>query len=123
MTNLKHVKIFADGADLDGMLALYANPSIKGFTTNPTLMRKAGIADYEAFARERARGDPRPPDLLRGLRRRVRRDGARRRARSPPGATNVYVKIPVTNTKGEFAGAAGRSGSRKRASSSTSPRS
>ena len=52
MTNLKHVKIFADGADLDGILALYKNPSIKGFTTNPTLMRKAGIGDYEAFARE-----------------------------------------------------------------------
>ena len=52
MTNLKHVKIFADGADLDGILALYKNPSIKGFTTNPTLMRKAGIADYEAFARQ-----------------------------------------------------------------------
>ena len=46
------IKIFADGADLDGMLAMYANPLIKGFTTNPTLMRKAGITDYEAFARE-----------------------------------------------------------------------
>ena len=52
MTSLKHVKIFADGADLDGILALYKNPSIKGFTTNPTLMRKAGIGDYEAFARQ-----------------------------------------------------------------------
>ena len=42
------VKIFADGADLEGMLALYANPLIKGFTTNPTLMRAAGVADYVA---------------------------------------------------------------------------
>ena len=43
------------------MLEMYRNPLIKGFTTNPTLMRKAGITDYEAFAREVARGDPRPP--------------------------------------------------------------
>src|SRR4029078_11531138 len=46
------VKIFADGADLPGMLALYRQPYIKGFTTNPTLMRKAGIADYRGFAPE-----------------------------------------------------------------------
>ena len=47
-----HVKIFADGADKDGMLNLYLNPLIKGLTTNPTLMRKAGIQDYEAFAQD-----------------------------------------------------------------------
>ena len=87
MTSLKHVKIFADGADLDGILALYKNPSIKGFTTNPTLMRKAGIGDYEAFARQAGRGDSRPPDLLRGLRRRFRRHDRAGRASSPPGAT------------------------------------
>src|SRR5882724_41301 len=46
------VKIFADGADKPGMLAMYKNPVVKGFTTNPTLMRKAGVSDYEAFARE-----------------------------------------------------------------------
>ncbi len=46
------VKIFADGADLAGMLALYRQPYIKGFTTNPTLMRKAGISDYRAFAKD-----------------------------------------------------------------------
>ena len=40
------VKIFADGADFDGIMKMYANPLIKGFTTNPTLMRKAGIAEY-----------------------------------------------------------------------------
>ena len=45
------VKIFADGADKKGMLELNANPLIKGLTTNPTLMRKAGVTDYEAFAR------------------------------------------------------------------------
>jgi transaldolase len=46
------VKLFADGADPAGMLELYQNPLIRGFTTNPTLMRKAGISDYRAFARE-----------------------------------------------------------------------
>src|ERR1700738_5398544 len=47
-----NIKIFADGADLEGMISLYRNPLIKGLTTNPTLMRKVGIQDYEAFARE-----------------------------------------------------------------------
>ena len=46
------IKIFADGADSQGIAALYAKPYIKGLTTNPTLMRKVGIADYEKFARE-----------------------------------------------------------------------
>ena len=46
------VKIFADGAELSGMVALYRLPYIRGFTTNPTLMNKAGIQDYRAFARE-----------------------------------------------------------------------
>ena len=46
------IKIFADGADLAGIKAMYAKPWIKGFTTNPTLMRKAGVADYKAFALE-----------------------------------------------------------------------
>lgn len=46
------VKIFADGADLNGMLELYKNPCIKGFTTNPTLMHMSGISDYESFARQ-----------------------------------------------------------------------
>ena len=51
LTQLK-VKIFADGADKKSMLDLYANPLIQGLTTNPTLMRKAGISDYEAFAHD-----------------------------------------------------------------------
>ena len=74
MDIVKHVKIFADGADMDGILTLYKNPLIKGFTTNPTLMRKAGIADYEAFARQLVAGDPRSADFVRGFRRRFRRD-------------------------------------------------
>ena len=46
------VKIFADGADKAGMLDMYARPYIKGLTTNPTLMRKSGIANYRAYAKE-----------------------------------------------------------------------
>ena len=46
------IKVFADGADLDNMRRLVKNPIIKGFTTNPTLMRKSGIEDYAAFAKE-----------------------------------------------------------------------
>ena len=51
LKNLR-IKIFADGADKQGMLELYRNPWIKGFTTNPTLMRKAGVRDYQVFAQE-----------------------------------------------------------------------
>ena len=68
--NLK-VKLFADGAEKQSMLDLYANPLIQGFTTNPTLMRKANVTDYQAFARDILRHYPRPPHFLRGLRRRV----------------------------------------------------
>ena len=46
------IKLFADGADKDGMLAMYANPLISGFTTNPTLMKVAGVVDYKSFAQE-----------------------------------------------------------------------
>ena len=54
MSNLSklRVKLFADGADKPGMLSLYANPLIKGLTTNPTLMKKAGITNFEAFAKD-----------------------------------------------------------------------
>ena len=61
MSPVKQVKIFADGADIDGILTLYKNPLIKGFTTNPTLMRKAGIDDYEAFARRLIKAVPDRP--------------------------------------------------------------
>ena len=67
-------KIFADGADLDGILRLAADPLITGFTTNPTLMWKAGLTDYADFAQRLAGADPRQADLLRGLRRRRGRD-------------------------------------------------
>ncbi len=93
------IKIFADGADLDGIRALAANPLIKGFTTNPTLMRKAGITQYEDFCRAAIEiiGD-RPislevfSDELSEMKRQ-----ARLLARL---GDTVYVKIPVTNTEG-----------------------
>jgi transaldolase len=101
LTNLK-VKIFADGADRAGMLDLYRNPLIKGFTTNPTLMRSAGIADYEAFARDILKAIPDRPislevfsDDFAEMETQARRIAA--------WGENVYVKIPVTNTQGESA--------------------
>ena len=99
LTDLR-TKIFADGAELAGMLALYRQPHIKGFTTNPTLMRKAGITDYRAFAQRGAGGHSRSADLVRGVLRRVRGDGAAG-ARDRTWGEHVYVKIPVTNTRRE----------------------
>ena len=61
------VKIFADGADLDGLIRLAADERIKGFTTNPTLMRKAGVTDYAAFCEGRARTHHGSTDLIRGV--------------------------------------------------------
>jgi transaldolase len=58
------VKLFADGANREGILELYANPLIEGFTTNPTLMRKAGIEDYEWFARDILQAVPDRPFSL-----------------------------------------------------------
>ena len=98
------VKIFADGADLAGMLALYRQPYIKGFTTNPTLMRKAGISDYKGFAREVLAAIPDRPisfevfsDEFSEMERQGREIAS--------WGDNVYVKIPVTNTRGESAAA------------------
>jgi transaldolase len=93
------VQIFADGADLNGILNLYRNPLIQGFTTNPTLMRKAGIDNYEAFARKLLAAVPDRPlslevfaddlDEMESQAMEIASWGGR-----------VNVKIPVTNTKG-----------------------
>ena len=91
-------KIFADGAELSGMLEMYANPLISGFTTNPTLMRKAGISDYPAFAREvLAAITDRPisfevfsDDLV---------EMEKQANIIASWGDNVFVKIPITNTK------------------------
>lgn len=99
LSDLK-VKIFADGADLNEMLFIYKNDFIKGFTTNPSLMKKGGVTDYKEFAKKvlseitdcsvsfEVFADDfetmeKEADILAGL------------------APNVYVKIPITNSKGE----------------------
>ncbi|HTX20367.1 MAG TPA: transaldolase [Candidatus Aquilonibacter sp.] len=94
------IKIFADGADKKGMLELNANPLIQGLTTNPTLMRKAGLTDFEAFARDILQSITVKP-----LSFEVFSDDfpeMKRQAMKINGwARNVYVKIPITNTRDE----------------------
>ena len=94
------VKLFADGADKDGMLEMYANPIISGFTTNPTLMKAAGIKDYKSFAL----------DILSFIKDKSisfevfsdEFDEMKRQALEIASwADNIYVKIPITNTKAE----------------------
>jgi transaldolase len=99
VNNLK-VKIFADGADKAGMLEMYEKPFIKGLTTNPTLMKKAGIADYKAFCKDiLASINDKPLSFE------VFSDDfaemERQAMEIASWADNVYVKIPVTNTKQE----------------------
>lgn len=97
------VQIFADGADLKVITELSKNPLVKGFTTNPSLMRKAGVSDYRAFALEAIRivGD-------RSISLEVFSDELAEIEKQAMEITswgkNVYVKIPVTNTRGEFTG-------------------
>jgi transaldolase len=92
------IKLFADGADKSTMLELYANPLIKGFTTNPTLMRKAGIADYESFARDIVRAIPDRPISLEVFADEFP-EMERQASKIKDWGPNVYVKIPVMNTK------------------------
>ena len=103
IANLR-VKLFADGADLAGMREMYANPMIKGFTTNPSLMRKAGVQDYKAFAKEVLKAIPDRPisfevfaDDLNEMESQARKIAS--------WGKNVNVKIPVTNTQKRFTGA------------------
>jgi transaldolase len=95
-----NVKLFADGADLDGILALAADERIAGFTTNPTLMWKAGLTEYEDFAQrllERITTHPISFEVFADD-----ADEMRRQARLIASwGENVYVKIPVTTTNGE----------------------
>ena len=96
------VKLFADGAELDVIRKMAANPLIKGFTTNPTLMRKAGITDYVAFARDVLRIVPDRPISFEVF----SDDFAEMEAQALEIASwgaNVFVKIPITNTRGESA--------------------
>jgi transaldolase len=93
------IKLFADGADLNGMLEMYAKPYIKGLTTNPTLMRKAGISDYKSFAREvldNIKDKPVSFEVFSDDFDEMERQGLE----ISGWGENVYVKIPITNTKG-----------------------
>ena len=113
------VKIFADGADQGDILELARNPLIQGFTTNPTLMRKAGVTDYECFGRSLTRRIPDRPFSFE-----VFSDDftemERQALRIASWGENVYVKIPITNTRpergpaGGTPGAPGRQGERNR---------
>jgi len=94
------VKIFADGADKEEMVEMYRKPYIKGFTTNPTLMRMAGVSDYEAFAMDVIQAIPDRPISFE-----VFSDDfdemERQALKIANWGENVYVKIPVTNTAGK----------------------
>jgi transaldolase len=96
------IQIYADGADKAGILALYDKPYIKGLTTNPTLMNKAGIKDYEAFARDILQTVTAKPISLE-----VFADDfpemKRQALKIASWGKNVYVKIPITNTRAESA--------------------
>jgi transaldolase len=94
------IQIFADGADKAGILSLNSNPLIKGMTTNPTLMRKAGIQDYESFAKDILQTVTSKPisfevfsDDFAEMRRQALKIAAWQK--------NVFVKIPITNTRKE----------------------
>ena len=94
------IKIFGDGADLEQMLELAKKPYVKGFTTNPTLMRKAGVTDYVAFARRALEDITDKPISFEVFTDELDEIHAQAREISS-WAPNVYVKVPVTNTKGE----------------------
>jgi len=96
------IKIFADGADLEGIKDLYQKPFIRGLTTNPTLMRKVGVSDYEVFARsvlEHVTDKPISFEVFSDEFPEMRRQALKIR----DWQKNVYVKIPITNTRGESA--------------------
>ena len=102
MSALK-VKIFADGADFEGIVKMTKNPAIKGFTTNPSLMRKAGVTDYEAFARQVLQAVPTLPVSFEVFADDFDAMIAQGRVIASWGK-NVNVKIPVTTTSGTFTG-------------------
>lgn len=94
------IQIYADGADKAGILELYAKPYIKGLTTNPSLMKKVGIKDYEAFSKDILKSVTAKPISLE-----VFTDDfpemKRQAAKINSWGSNVYVKIPITNSRGE----------------------
>jgi transaldolase len=99
LSSLK-VQLYADGADKAGILELYAKPHIKGLTTNPTLMKKAGITDYEAFARDILQTVTAKPISLEVFSDDIA-EMKRQAGKIKTWGSNVYVKIPITNSKGQ----------------------
>ena len=95
---MSNIKLFADGADKAGIMEMYQNPRIDGFTTNPTLMRKAGIADYVAFAKDLLREIPDKPISFEVFADEFG-EMERQALEIADWGRNVYVKIPVMNTK------------------------
>jgi transaldolase len=94
------IKLYADGADLNGMIEEYKNGIVSGFTTNPTLMKKAGVESYEEFAKAALKAIPDLPISFEAFSDDL--PGMEREAKKIAGwGKNVYIKIPVTNTKGE----------------------
>jgi transaldolase len=102
MKSLNELKIqlYADGADKAGILELYAKPYIKGLTTNPSLMKKAGIKDYEAFAKDILQTVTAKPISLEVFTDDFT-DMKRQALKISALGKNVYTKIPITNSKGE----------------------
>jgi transaldolase len=96
------IQIYADGADKAGILELYQKPYLKGLTTNPSLMRKAGVKDYEAFAKDILQTVTAKPisfEVFSDEFAEMRREAHKIRT----WGKNVYVKIPITNSRGESA--------------------
>ena len=100
MDELK-VKLYADGADRDGMLEMYDKPYIQGFTTNPTLMKKAGISDYEAFAHDILQSITDRPISFEVFADEFE-EMERQALKIKTWGENVYVKIPISNTRKEM---------------------
>lgn len=98
------VKVFADGADLDGIRALTQNPVVKGYTTNPTLMKQAGISDYLGFSKQVLEVIDGAPISLEVFSDEFDEMRSQALKLASLGA-NVYVKIPVTNTRSESSAA------------------
>lgn len=97
------IKVFADGADLQSMKSLYTNPIVKGFTTNPTLMKQAGVTDYAEFAHKVLAAIPDRPVSFEVFADDFDEMEAQALKIASWGS-NVNIKIPVTNTKGAFTG-------------------
>lgn len=94
------LKIFADGASIDDFTRLYGEAAVTGFTTNPTLMRKAGVTDYEGFAKQLLARITDLPISFEVFSDEIEEMGRQARKIASWG-DNIFIKIPITNTRGE----------------------